>query len=93
MVFNRIELPSFIPTQDGFELHHQLSFTKVCSSLLQKSRGVDKFLGKKVDELQELIVGSLIIQMSPDAFKEIVLVVKDFWRTHSGIFAFTLVSL
>ena len=93
MVFNRIELPSFIPTQDGFELHHQLSFTKVRSSLLQKSRRVDKFLGKKVDEFEELIVSSLVIQMSPDTFKEVVLVVKNFWRTHSGIFAFIFVSL
>ena len=88
MVFNRIKLPPFIPAQDGFELHHQLSLTKVCSSLLQKSRRVDKFLSKKVDEFEELVVGSLIIQMSPDTFKEVILVVKNFWRTHPGIFAF-----
>lgn len=61
MVFNCIEFPSFIPTQDSFELHHQLSFAKVCSSLLQESRGVNELLGKKVDKLEELIVGGLII--------------------------------
>lgn len=61
MVFNRVELPPFIPTKDGFELHHQVSLTKVCSGFLQKPRRVDKLLGKKVDELEELVVGSLVI--------------------------------
>ena len=61
MVFNRVELPSFIPTKDGFELHHQVSLTEVCSGFLQKPRRVDELLGKKVDELEELVVSSLVI--------------------------------
>jgi len=93
VVFNRVKFPSLVPTQDGFELHHQLSLAKVCSRFLQESRRVDKLLGKKVDELQELVVGSLIIQMSSDTFKEVVLVVRNFGRTHSGIFTFDFVPL
>ena len=93
MVFNSVELPSFIPTKDGFELHHQLSLTKICSGLLQKSRRVDKLLGKEVDELEKLVVSSLVIQMSPDTLKKVVLVVRNFRRTHSEIFAFAFVPL
>ena len=93
MVFNCVEFPSLIPPQNSLELHHQFPLTKVCSSLLQESRRVDKLLGKKVDELEELVVGSLVIQMSPDAFEEVILVVGNFGRAHSGIFTSAFVPL
>ena len=93
MVFNCVKFPSLVPTQDGFKLHHQLPLAKICSGLLQESRRVDKLLGKKVYEFKKLIVGSLVIQMSPDTFKKVVLVVGNFGRAHSGIFTFASVPL